>query len=84
MTKQISFGDNVRVRTTSETTAVGMASRIGQVYGVTTPSLTGIEHIGSRMDDCAFNVHFSETEEAMWFAPGLLELAIMHRVRRFA
>jgi hypothetical protein len=43
MAQQISFGDNVRVRATPETTARGLAGAAGQVQGVTTPSVTNVD-----------------------------------------
>lgn len=42
----ISFGDNVRVRSTDLSESVGLAGLAGQVYGETTPSKTGVELIG--------------------------------------
>lgn len=45
-TSNISFGDNVRVRSTLETEALGMAGHVGQVYGETTPSVTGMAVVG--------------------------------------
>ena len=71
---QISFGDNVRVRSTPETIASGLATQSGQVYGVTTPSVTNVEVIGTLSEDCAFNVHFSDRNESFWFTADMLEL----------
>lgn len=70
----ISFGDNVRVRTVAETSRLGLAGMTGQVYGETTPSVTGVEVIGIVQDDYAINVFFKERNEDLWFAPDLLEL----------
>ena len=39
---QLGFGDKVRVRTVPATEALGVAGRIGQIYGETTPSITGV------------------------------------------
>jgi hypothetical protein len=69
----ISFADNVRVRVTPVTEAAGVAGLHGQVYGVTTPSVTGVEVIGDVKDDTAVNVFFTEQNASHWFAPELLE-----------
>ncbi len=42
----LSFGDNVRVHTTPETTERGLAGLTGQIQGVTTPSVTNVDVIG--------------------------------------
>jgi hypothetical protein len=72
--QQISFGDNVRVRNSVETQAAEVAGLIGQVYGETTPSVTGVEVIGDVTRDYAINVFFEEQDESLWFSPDLLEL----------
>ena len=72
-TTPLSFGDNVRVLDTAETQRRGFAGRRGQVYGHTTPSITGVEVIGSTGEDFALNVHFEDLGEAHWFARELLE-----------
>jgi hypothetical protein len=69
----ISFADNVRVRVTPVTEAAGVAGLHGQVYGVTTPSVTGVEVIGEVKDDTAVNVFFAEQNASHWFTPDLLE-----------
>lgn len=75
MRQHISFGDNVRIRSTLETVERGLATQAGQVYGVTTPSVTNVEVIGSLTGtDCAFNVHFDDRNESFWFSAELLEL----------
>jgi hypothetical protein len=70
---QISFGDKVRVRSTPLTEARGVAGLIGQVYGVTTPSVTHVEVLGDTADDQAINVFFEAKHESHWFATDLLE-----------
>ena len=70
---QIAFGDNVRIRSTPDTEAAGVAGLAGQVYGVTTPSVTGVGVIGRISDDIAFNVYFDDRGEALWFARDLIE-----------
>jgi hypothetical protein len=69
----ITFGDNVRVRSSPETEARGVAGLIGQVYGETTLSVTGVVVIGEVTRDHALNVHFEGRAETLWFAPELLE-----------
>ena len=69
----ITFGDNVRVRASAETEARGVAGLLGQVYGETTPSVTGVVVIGEVMRDHALNVRFEGRTETLWFAPELLE-----------
>jgi hypothetical protein len=70
---KISFGDNVRVLETPETTRLGIARRVGNVYGETTPSVTNVEVIGEVTDDYALNVVFEELAKDLWLAPALLE-----------
>lgn len=70
---RISFGDNVRVRDTEATQAAGVAGLTGQVYGETTPSVTGVDVIGNVVRDYAINVHIEERGEALWFALDQLE-----------
>jgi len=69
----ISFGDNIRVKTTPETASVALAGLTGEVYRHTTPSVTDVDVIGPVTEDFAINVHFDERGEAFWFAPELLE-----------
>ncbi len=70
---EIVFGDNVRVRASPETEARGVAGLVGQVYGDTTPSVTGVAVIGEVTHDRALNVQFEGRSETLWFAPELLE-----------
>lgn len=69
----MSFGDNVRIRVTKATEAAGVAGLKGQVYGESTPSVTGVEVIGSPLSNFAINVHIAERDEGFWFAPELVE-----------
>lgn len=69
----ISFGDTVRVITTSVTKDAGYADLVGTVHGETTPSVTGVEVIGDVDVDCAINVYFEERNTAVWFDPRLLQ-----------
>ena len=71
--RPIAFGDTVRIVSTAETLEMGLAGCIGQVYGLTTPSVTGIEMIGHSQQDHAINVYFDDRSEGFWFAPELVE-----------
>jgi len=76
----IAFGDNVRIAATESTSASGHADRLGVCYGMTTPSVTGVEVVGGAPDDVALNVHFhDEAAEDAWFAPDLV-LLVDHAV----
>ena len=68
-----SFGDNVRIRSSAETESKGVAGLSGQVYGQTTPSVSGVEVIGETTSDYAINVFFEGRHESLWFAPSLVE-----------
>ena len=68
-----SFGDNVRILPSVETESMGVAGLVGQVYGQTTPSQTGVEVIGEMTSDYAINVYFKDRDESFWFAPSLVE-----------
>lgn len=69
---QISFGDNVRIRSTALTRERGLAGLLGNVHGETIPSVTGVEVIGETGEDYAVHVHFEERDEGFWFAPELV------------
>ncbi len=69
----ISIFDNVRVASTPLTTLLGLAGLTGQVYGETTPSVTGVEVIGGAAADYAINVQLDGRDEPLWFAPELVE-----------
>lgn len=69
----IAFGDTVRILSSPETEALGVAGKTGQVYGETAPSVTTVDVIGQVTDDFAINVSVEGIEEQYWFAPALLE-----------
>jgi len=71
---QLAFGDNVRVRASPETTERHLAGLIGQIQGVTTPSVTNVDVVGGLAEDCAFAVEIKNKGPAIWFSPDLLEL----------
>jgi len=68
-----SFGDSVRIRSSVETDSRSLAGLTGQVYGQTTPSVSGVEVIGELASDYAINVFFAERNESFWFAQTLVE-----------
>jgi hypothetical protein len=67
------FGDSVRIRPSPETESKGLAGLVGNVYGQTTPSVSGVEVIGELTADYAINVFFEDRHESFWFAPALVE-----------
>ena len=67
-----SFGDTVRILSTPETKAKGVDGKVGEVSGVTVPSLTGIEIIGDTEKDCGISVLVHETRELVWLNPDLV------------
>ena len=70
----ISFGDNVVIVASPTTEELGYARAPGQVWGVTTPSVTKVVVIGESDEDLAFNIHFENIElEDAWFVPALVE-----------
>src|SRR5260370_15702447 len=69
----VSLENNGSVRLTAVTVERGLAGHYGQVYGETTPSVTGVQVIGELHADFAINVHVAEKGEAYWFAEELLE-----------
>ena len=70
----VSFGDNVRVVESKETGELGISGLTGQVYGETTPSVTGVEVVGELKTDAAVNVFFEELQRDFWLSPSLVEL----------
>jgi hypothetical protein len=73
MATDISFGDNVRILRTAETERLGIAERVGNVYGETTPSDSKVAVIGRLDSDYALNVYFDTLDASYWFAPHMLE-----------
>ena len=70
----IDMFDTVRIRSTPEAIRMGLAGLVGQVFGDTTPSVTGIEVIGDTRADKAYNVVIEGQSPDLWFAPEQLEL----------
>ena len=69
----LGFGDNVRIRAIPATEVLGIAGKVGQIYGETTPSITGLAVIGDLRRDYAINVYFAEFERSVWLAEELVE-----------
>ena len=67
------FGDKVRIRRTPETEENGLAEKVGEIYGQTTPSMMDFKIIGALKNDIAINVHFEELGESFWFAEDMIE-----------
>ena len=63
----------VRIRTTPETEALGVAGLWGLVFGETRPSDSGVRVIGTVTHDYAIAVHLDAREETLWFTPELVE-----------
>ncbi|MDD4604475.1 MAG: hypothetical protein PHF97_11810 [Bacteroidales bacterium] len=68
-----SFGNKVKIKTTSETEKLGLAGKTGDVFGQTTPSITEVEVIGKTEKDFAINVYFEDLKESYWFDEELIE-----------
>ena len=71
--RKIGFGDNVRIRDTPATREHSLAGLTGQIFGLTTPSSTNVEVVGTLLSDFAMNVHFDELGRSFWLAPELIE-----------
>lgn len=69
--RRVDVGDIVRILSAPETVAAGYANRTGTCYGLTTPSVTGVEVIGSAVEDDALSIHFADGSSA-WFARSLV------------
>jgi hypothetical protein len=69
----IQFGDRVRLRHSPETEELGVAGKVGQVYGQTTPSSSGVAVVGNLAEDYAIYVDFDDDERTLWFAEELVE-----------
>jgi hypothetical protein len=68
------FGDRVRIRDAEDARQRGFVGRVGDVFGESVPSSSGVGPvIGDRGDDFALSVFFDETGEQEWFAPHLVE-----------
>jgi hypothetical protein len=70
----LSFADHIRVLAAPETERAGLAGSVGQIYGFTTPSITGISVVGDLREDFAIAVQFEGRPEAVWLAAQVVEL----------
>jgi hypothetical protein len=65
--------DRVRVRSAPATEAIGIAGRVGQIYGETTPSSTNVKVVGEHARDYAISLHFTDPNFDVWIAEELVE-----------
>jgi hypothetical protein len=70
---RITFGDKVRIRSSSATEALGIAGKTGLVYGTTTPSVTGVRVVGNSIEDHAISVTLDGRNDQLWFPDDLVE-----------
>ena len=70
----IRFGDRVQVRDTAPARALGIVGLVGLVLGETTPSVSGVEVVGSPGGDFALNVELDDGAGSFWFAADMVEL----------
>lgn len=60
----------VRIRAIPETTALSLAGLVGEVYGWSVPSSSGVEPIiGPIPDDFVISVYLEARGEQIWIAP---------------
>ena len=71
---RLRFGDRVRILPDPATEERGLAGKVGEVYGQTTPSSTKPTIIGIPLKDYAVGVFFDDTREQHWFPEHLVEL----------
>ncbi len=76
--RPMTFGDLVRVRSTEETEAVGLADLVGIVFGQTIPSKSGVDVTLKPRLDYAIAVNFDELGKTLWLPHDVLEF-ISHR-----
>ena len=82
-TTNITFGDTVRLLSTPETEAVGVAGQVGKVYGETTPSASGVKVVGELVGDYALNVHFEGRKDTLCSRHTCLSILITVPEERF-
>ena len=68
-----SFGNKVKIKDSPLTVEKGLAGKVGEVYGQTTPSMMDFEIIGTPKEDIAINVYFDDLKTSYWFDSDLLE-----------
>lgn len=70
---KIATGDRVRVHTSAEAIAAGVAGMVGEVIGLSAPADCVDAVIGVKGEDLVVNVSFKEKEGTFWFAKNQLE-----------
>ena len=69
----LTFGDTVRVRSTEEAQAAGLAGLVGKVVGETIPSMSGEQVVLPPQIDYAIGVSFDEFERTLFLPHDVLE-----------
>jgi len=62
-----------RIKIAPETEKLGLAGKIGEVWGFTTPSSSAESVVGVPFTDYAENIFFPDTKQELWFAEHLIE-----------
>jgi hypothetical protein len=70
---QVSFGDNVRFRSTPVTEQLGLAGQLGTINGESVPSSSGVVVEGPCPADLAVNVVVEGRSGSIWIAPDHIE-----------
>lgn len=70
---RLTMGDNVRMRDTGLTRALGVAGKSGTIDGETKPSVSGVEVLGQLSEDYAVAVFFNDLALTFWFPADLVE-----------
>ena len=70
---RLTMGDNVMMRDTDLTRALGIARATGSIFGETRPSTSGVEVMGDCADDFAVCVHLDSLKLEFWFSADLVE-----------
>lgn len=69
------FGDDVSVVNNPETSAIGISTLVGKVYGFSTASggqVAAEEIIGESENDLIINVYFETLDSSCWLAESLI------------
>jgi len=73
----VDFGDRVRVLTSPETLAAGIAGQEGETYAFTTPENLEVNVIGGFLNGHALCLSLDPSDVDVWIRPDLVEL--VHR-----
>jgi hypothetical protein len=71
---KIATGDRIRVHTSAEAIAAGVAGMVGEVIGLSAPSDSIVAVVGVKGTDELVNVSLKEKEGTFWFAKNQLEI----------